>query len=142
MRIYIPGRGSVDSSVYKVDAAVRQYNERLSFGLNEDTGDYCIFMRMPRPEPNLPILGFGTSVPHPDEACKKLWESDTMIHGDKILKDILKSQEEFKNAKRYAADQAASDSAERMEKFMRGKGLSPVVKVFPNDKKEVVKGDD
>jgi hypothetical protein len=27
----------VDSDVYKVDAAVRQYNERLSFKLNEDT---------------------------------------------------------------------------------------------------------
>jgi hypothetical protein len=36
-------------------SAVNQYNERLSFKLNEDTGqDYCIFMRMPyRPEPDL-----------------------------------------------------------------------------------------
>ena len=142
MKIYIPGRGSVDSDVYKVDAAVRQYNERLSFKLNEDTQDYCIFMRMPRPEPDLPILGFGRTVPHPDAACKKLWESDTMIHGDKILNDILKSQEEFKKAKRYAADQASADSAERVEKFLRGKGHSPVVKVFPNDKKGVVTSDD
>ena len=137
MKIYIPGRGSVDSDVYKVDAAVRQYNERLSFGLNEDTQDYCIFMRMPRPEPDLPILGFGREVPHPDAACKKLWESDTMIHGDKILNDILKSQEEFKNAKRYAADQASADSAERVEHLMRMNGDSPVIKSF--SKKEVSK---
>ena len=128
MKIYIPGRGSVDSDVYKVDAAVRQYNERLSFGLNEDTQDYCIFMRMPRPEPDLPILGFGRTVPHPDAACKKLWESDTMIHGDKILNDILKSQEEFKKAKHYAADQATQDSAERIEHLMRTNGDSPVIK--------------
>ena len=141
MKIYIPGRGSVDSDVYKVDAAVRQYNERLSFKLNEDTQEYCIYMRMPRPEPDLPILGFGRMVPHPDLACKKLWESDTMIHGQKILDDILKSQEDFKNAKRYAADQASADSAERVEKFLRGKGHSPVVKVFPNDKRGVVASD-
>lgn len=137
MKIYIPGRGSVDSSVYKVDAAVRQYNERLSFKLNEDTQDYCIYMRMPYPEPDLPILGFGREIPHPDLACKKLWESDTMIHGDKILKDILKSQEDFKNAKRYAADQATEDSAERIEHVMRMKGDSPVIKSF--SKKEVSK---
>lgn len=137
MKIYIPGRGSVDSNVYKVDAAVRQYNERLSFKLNEDTQDYCIYMRMPYPESDLPILGFGREIPHPDLACKKLWESDTMIHGDKILKDILKSQEDFKNAKRYAADQATEDSAERIEHVMRMKGDSPVIKSF--SKKEVSK---
>jgi len=137
LKIYIPGRGTVDSDVYKVDAAVRQYNERLSFKLNEDTQDYCIFMRMPYPEPDLPILGFGREVPHPDLACKKLWESDTMIHGDKILNDILKSQEDFKNAKRYAADQATEDSAERIEHVMRMKGNSPVIKSF--SKKEVSK---
>lgn len=141
MKIYIPGRGSVDSGVYKVDRAVNQYNERLSFKLNEDTGDYCIYMRMPSPEPDLPILGFGTTIPHPDAACKKLWESDTMIHGEKILNDILKSQEEYKRNLRYNAEQASGDSAERVEKFMRGKGHSPVVKVFPNDKKGVVKSD-
>jgi hypothetical protein len=142
VKIYIPGRGSVDSGVYKVDAAVRKYNERLSFKLNEDTQEYCIYMRMPRPEPDLPILGFGREVPHPDAACKKLWESDTMIHGDKILNDILKSQDEFKKMLKYNADQASGDSAERVEKFLRGKGHSPIVKVFPNDKKGVVTSDD
>jgi hypothetical protein len=64
-----------------------------------------------------------------------------MRHGEKILNDILKSQEDFKNAKRYAADQASGDSAERIEKFLRDRGKSPVVKVFPNDKKGVVKSD-
>ena len=137
MKIYIPGRGSVDSDVYKVDAAVRQYNERLSFKLNEDTQEYCIYMRMPRPEPDLPILGFGRTVPHPDAACKKLWESDTMIHGDKILKDILKSQDEYKKMLRYNSDQASADSAERVEHLMRMNGDSPVIKSF--SKEEVSK---
>jgi hypothetical protein len=128
VKIYIPGRGSVDSDVYKVDRAVNQYNDRLSFEFNEAGQDYCIFMRMPYPENPVVILGFGDRVPHPDEACKRLWESDTMRHGDKILNDILKSQEEFKNAKRYAADQASSDSAERVEHLMRKNGDSPVIK--------------
>ena len=65
-----------------------------------------------------------------------------MIHGDKILNDILKSQDEFKKMLNYNADQASGDSAERVEKFLRGKGHSPIVKVFPNDKKGVVTSDD
>jgi hypothetical protein len=142
VKIYIPGRGSVDSDVYKVDRAVNQYNDRLSFEFNEAGQDYCIFMRMPYPERPVIILGFGEKVPHPDEACKRLWESDTLRHGEKILNDILKSQEDFKNAKRYAADQASGDSAERIEKFLRDRGKSPVIKVFPNDKREVVASDD
>ena len=142
MKIYIPGRGSVDSDVYKVDRAVNQYNDRLSFEFNEAGQDYCIFMRMPYPERPVIILVFGEKVPHPDEACKRLWESDTLRHGDKILNDILKSQEDFKNAKRYAADEASGDSAERVEKFLRDRGKSPVIKVFPNAKREVVASDD
>lgn len=141
MQIYIPGRGSVDSNVFKVDQAVNKYNERLSFGLNEETQEYCVFMRMPSPEPLLPILGFGRVVPHPDLACKRLWESDTMIHGDKILNDILKSQEAYRATLRYNAEQASGDSSERVEQFLRGKGHSPVVKVFPNDKRGVVASD-
>jgi hypothetical protein len=90
VKIYIPGRGSVDSDVYKVDRAVNQYNDRLSFEFNEAGQDYCIFMRMPYPERPVIILGFGEKVPHPDEACKRLWESDTMIHGDKSLMIFLR----------------------------------------------------
>lgn len=141
MKIYIPGRGNVDSDVYKVDRAVNQYNDRLSFEFNEAGQDYCIFMRMPYPERPVIILGFGNRVPHPDEACKRLWESDTLRHGERILNDILKSQEDFKNTKRYAADQASGDSAERIEKFLRDRGKSPVIKVFPNIKREVVTSD-
>jgi hypothetical protein len=57
VKIYIPGRGSVDSDVYKVDRAVNQYNDRLSFEFNEAGQDYCIFMRMPYPEEPVIILG-------------------------------------------------------------------------------------
>jgi hypothetical protein len=60
-----------------------------------------------------------------------------MIHGDKILNDILKSQEEYKAALRYNSDQASADSAERVEHLMRMNGDSPVIKSF--SKKEVSK---
>ena len=141
MKIYIPGRGSVDSDVYKVDKAVNQYNERLSFKLNEESGDYCVYMRMPFPKEPVAVLGVGKNVPHPDYICKRLRESDVRIHGDKLFDMIVKEQNKAKEEKRYLADQASSDAAERIEKMLRNNGKSPVVKVFPNDKKGVVKSD-
>ena len=50
MRLFIPGRGSVDTRVFKVDAAVKEYDERLMFDQHPDTGDWCVFVELPRPE--------------------------------------------------------------------------------------------
>jgi hypothetical protein len=132
--IYVPGSGYVDICVYRVNKAVNEYNNRLSFKRNLDTGDWCVYMQMPSPEADIPLIGFGDTIPEPDRVVKKLWESDSMVHGDKLYNDILKSQEDFKKAKRYAADQASMDSAERVEKLMRKHGKSPVVKVFMGSK--------
>ena len=141
MKIYIPGEGTVDSSVYRVHCAVNAYDQNLSFRLNEESGDYCVYMRMPFPEEPVAVLGVGKNVPHPDYICKRLRESDVRVHGDKLFDMIVKEQNKVKEEKRYLADQASSDAAERIEKMLRNNGKSPVVKVFPNDKKGVVKSD-
>ena len=141
MKIYISGQGSVDSSVYKTNCVISDYDENLSFKLNEDTGDYCVYMRMPYPEEPVAILGVGSTVPHSDYIIQRLRETDVRIHGDKLFDMIIKEQNKVKEEKRYLADQASSDSAERIEKMLRKHGKSPVVKVFPNDKKGVVASD-
>jgi len=126
--MYLPGTGIVDTEVYRLDASIKQYNERLSFGVNEYDGSYCIFMRMPSPEPPIAILGFQDKIPTIDEARKRLWETDTQVHGMKIYDDIVKSQEDFKKHKKYIADQASGDSAERVELLLRKHGKSPIIK--------------
>jgi len=131
----------VDSSVYRVHCAVNAYDQNLSFNLNEETGDYCVYMRMPYPEEPVAVLGVGKNIPHPDYICKRLRETDVRIHGDKLFDLIIKEQAKEKREKEYLAEQASSDTAERLEKMLRKHGKSPVVKVFPNDKKGVVKSD-
>jgi hypothetical protein len=131
--IYIPGRGYADTRAFRVDAAVNKYNERLSFDKNPDTGDWCIYMRMPSPEPSIPLFGFGDRIPEPDEAVKKLWESDTMVHGNKILLEIERSQNEFKKLLEYNANQASEESAEVLEHFLRKRGKSPIIKSMPKE---------
>ena len=141
MKIFIPGQGSVDSSVYRVHCIVNDYDSNLSFKLNDETNDYCVYMRMPYPEDPIPILGVGPSVPHPDYIIKRLRETDVRIHGDKLFDMIVKEQNAARDHKRYLADQASGDVTERIEKTLRKHGKSPIVKVFPNDKKGVVARD-
>lgn len=129
--LWIPGKGEYDVRAYRVDKAVREYNERLSFERNPDTGDWCVFIRMPSPEPPVALMGFHDQIPDPEHVVKRLYESDSLRHGEKILNDIIKTQERFKAHKQYIADEASGDSAERIEHMMRKHGKSPVIKSLP-----------
>jgi hypothetical protein len=130
--MFIPGQGNVDTDAYRVDCAVKEYDERLMFTKNEQNGDWCIFIRMPRPEPPYPILGFGNTIPSVDAAMRRLKQSDTMRNGEAIYNDMMKSQEIYRKNLQYKADQASEESAEPVEFLMRKEGKSPVVKVFYN----------
>lgn len=130
MRLFIPNQGVVDSRAYLVDAAVKQYDERLMFSRNADTGDWCVFIDMPRPEPPYPVLGFGDDIPDPEIVVDRLRRGDTLRSGDRIYNEIVKSQEAYRSSLKYNADQAVDESVEVIEHFMRKEGKSPIVKSF------------
>lgn len=141
-KIYIPGHGELSFDEYRIDRAVREYDERLFFARNNDTWDWCVFVRMPGNEPAYPVIGFGQELPPLDEVMRLVHRSDTKRHGWQIYDEIVASQEAYKKKFRDAADDATEESAEVVEHFLRQHGKSPVVKVFMNDKKEeVVTGD-
>jgi hypothetical protein len=141
MNIWLPHKGDTNVAAWKVDSMVNQYDERLMFGRNEDTGDWCVFIKMPSPAVPYPILGFGNTIPEPSEALDRLVKSDTMRHGDTIYKDVMRSQKKFKDDLEYNSNQASEDSVERIEHLMRKKGDSPIVKVFMNNTEGVVSSD-
>ena len=128
MKIWIPNMGDYDMRAWKVDRKVREYDERLMFGRNEDTGDWCIFIRMPAPRDPFPVIGFQNTIPDPEEALIRLRNADTMRHGDRIWREVVDSQKKYKADLEYKSDQAAQDSAERVEHLMRQHGKSPVIK--------------
>jgi len=128
VNIWIPNRGEFDTRAWRVDNAMSEYDERLMFGRNEDTGDWCVFIRMPRPQQPYPVLGFGNSIPEPEEALNRLRASDTMRHGNKIYDDVMRSQREHKARFEHASDEAADEAVEVIEHMMRKKGDSPIIK--------------
>ena len=128
MRLFIPGQGMVDTRVYRVDAAVKAYDSRLMFGQHPETGDYCVFVELPRPNEPYPVIGFGREVPDPDKVVERLQRADTMRNGDAIYREVVRSQESYRKDLEYKTDQAGEESAEVIEHFMRREGKSPVIK--------------
>lgn len=139
MKLYIPGQGNVDINAFKINNAVKTYDERLFFARNENTGDWCVYVTMPRPEAPYPVIGFGNEIPSIDTVMSRVSRADTMRVGWQIFDEIQKSQEDYKKQFVYAADQASEESAEVVEHFLRKHNKSPVVKVFMN--KEVTTDD-
>lgn len=131
MNIWIPNKGDMDTRAWRVDKAMSEYDERLMFGRNEETGDWCVFIRMPRPQPPYPVLGFGDTIPEAHVALERLRASDTLRHGDKIYNDVMRSQKEYKAQFEYSSNQAAEESVEVIEHMMRKKGDSPIIKSLP-----------
>jgi hypothetical protein len=131
--LYLPGVGNVEPAVYRAHAAAHEYDERLSFRRNEATGDYCVFIKTPRPHgehnpPEIPVLGFGREVPTGEQVVARLRAADTLRRGEDILRDIDRNNDRLDAERKYRGDQAIGDAAERLEKVMRKEGLSPVVK--------------
>jgi hypothetical protein len=128
--LFIPGRGTVDTRAWRVDQAVNEYDERLLFAKNEETGDWCVFVRMPGAEPPYPVCGFGRDIPSVDDVMVRIRRSDTMRNGDAIYKDLIRSQEKYRAELKYNGDQATDESVEVVEHFMRKHGKSPIIKSF------------
>lgn len=136
--IYIPGHGEMSFAEARVDRAVRDYDERLFFARNAETWDWCVFIKMPRPEEPYPVVGFGKDIPSVDTVIQRIMAADTMRHGWQILDDIVKSQEDYKKKFKDKTDAAGEESAEHIEFMLRQHGKSPIIKEFINY--EVPKG--
>jgi len=129
MSLWLPNTMNYDA--YRVDRAVNAYDERLMFARNDDTGDWCVFVRMPSPQPPYPVFGFGDRIPDPVEAVSKVQEGHLVKHKERIWKEITDSQQEYRKSLSDPVDEARDESVEAIEFMMRKEGLSPIVKSLP-----------
>jgi hypothetical protein len=112
-----------------VDRAVREYDERLFYARNATTGLHTIFIKQLHGEDPLPVLAFPDGEPSPEYAIKRLYETDALRHGDKLLDDIHRHNESIKQQFRDAAADAAGQYAEAVESYMHDQGQTPYKKV-------------
>lgn len=127
--IYIPGIGSVPIAASRVNRAVAHYDERLSFSQNHTTGQWCVFMKAPHNEAPIAISGWD-NIPHPDDVLKKLYERDSLRHGEKLLDDIHKHNESIRQVYRDKAADASGQIAERTAHILHVDGKTPYHQSF------------
>ncbi len=131
----------MNMEAFAADEAAREYDERLNFGFNPVHKDWVVFIRLPRDyefapyhidgEPVAIVLGFGKdAIPSREQVQKKLWETDALRHGEKLLDNLNKHNEELQKERNERLDEITQEAAERMEHALRYEGKSPVVKVF------------
>lgn len=131
MNLWLPN--GMNMKAYRVDRAVNAYDERLMFARNEDTGDWCVFIRMPNSNPPFPVIGFGSEVPEVEDVMYRVQVSDTMRAGNTIYNEVVESQKKYKEAFKVSADEAIDESSEVVEHFMRKHGKSPIIKSFSKE---------
>lgn len=133
-QVFVNGRGMVDSGVLAVDRAVNEYDERLYFDRNRDTGDYCVYIKTPANEPDVPVIGFQ-EIPHPEDALKRLYHADSLRHGEEILEGMRRRNEAARKEAGRTADEASGQMAEGLEWAFRKQGAHPSPRIFiPGDK--------
>lgn len=141
--IWLPSAGVVNLDVMRVQRALKNYDEKLEFGQHQVTGDWCIFVRLPRGAetvnhstdgiPLFPVYGFRKRVPTPDEALEVVKRRDTFRNSDRILREMLAHNEEINKKIASAADDASGEAAERIAheigkttELNKGKIIKPV----------------
>ena len=133
MQLFIPGHGNMSSKQFLIIDALKRYDDKLMFARNEETGDWCVYSRMPYPEPPFPVFGFGQEIPEVHVVMDRVKSGDLRKNSDRVYRDIIKSQEKYRANLQYNADQASEESAEVVEKFMRIHGKSPLIKSLPKN---------
>jgi hypothetical protein len=138
--LYVPGRGMVNLASTRVDSAVSEYDERLTFAQHPENGQWCIMLKMPADYDGpdgihlgtdrvIPVLGFN-DIPHPEDALKRLYQADSLRWGEQMLDDMNRRNEDRKKELQYKGDQASYEAAEAMEWFNRQQGLHPSPRIF------------
>lgn len=118
--IWLPGHGQVDLGVLRVDKFVSEYDERLRFGRNVETGQYCVYVCMRGQDP-LPIIGFN-EIPSNDVLARELYQRDALRRGREIIDDIQNTNDRIQAEKEKAAAEASEGVAEVLEWFNRSMG--------------------
>ena len=134
---FVTGRGMVDSDVLAVDRAVSEYDERLYFDRNSETGDWCIFLKTIPSEPDIPVLGWDhQEIPSPEAALKRLYQADSLRQGEEILDGMKRRNRDAEEPFRRATEDAAGQTAEGFEWAFRKMGKHPNPRIFvPNGDK-------
>src|SRR5690348_6157740 len=91
-KLWIPtARGEIDVRAWRVNLALKEYDERLTLAQNQDTGDWCVYMKM-KPGSEMeyfPVFGLGPEMPtDPQPVMERVYKGDLVRQGEKLLREV------------------------------------------------------
>lgn len=127
-RLWIPGKGEVDVRILGLQRVCSNYDDRLVLARHELTGDWVVFITLDNG--NLyPVIGIGRELISPDALRERLWKADAKRHGDKVLQEVNRNNQNIRDGYREKSDDASEAAAEAFEWGFRQEGVLPK-KVF------------
>lgn len=133
--LYLPGLGMVNLAARRLHQAVSEYDERLLFTQNPDTGQWTVFYKIDRDAPDdfgtmiagervYPVLAFDRDPEQlaPHAVIDRLQKADAVRRGEKVLDEIHDANYRAGQAARDAADTGTGLLVEALESYKRNKG--------------------
>lgn len=95
--IYVPGKGLMDTTLLSIEKALGEYDERLYLKFNDEQQQWCVYVKVPRPGTDVPVLGLDPDVRlHKDYVMERMVSMDTRRHATNMLVAIDKHNEKLK----------------------------------------------
>lgn len=129
--IHLPGYGAVDLDARKVAKALNEYDERLLFDRNLDTGNWSAWVKMPHGQTPQEVIVFGRDVPNVEHALARVQGADTVRQGIQMLEQMNRDNERLKTPGRQRFDNLIGEVAEVGESAAHREGLTPYHRSLP-----------
>jgi hypothetical protein len=129
-QVWLPGQGLVPTYLRQAMKAVEEYDDGLSLGRHEHTGEWVVMLkRGPMTEPH-PVFGLGVELPAPEEIKKRLYQADVRRHGGKIAQALDRADAARRKKARDEVNDQTGVAAEAMEWAHRKMGTHPAPRIF------------
>ena len=129
--LWLPGVGTTTSNEREAAKALHEYDPDLVLGQDKSTGQWVVCLRNgPYSSEPFPVLGLGFDLPDRAEIQRRLHQADTRRQGDKIVKAVMRRQEDAVNAQRHEAGEKTGVLAEHLEHGFRKQDAHPSPRVF------------
>lgn len=114
--------GLIDSTIARLDAVANGYDEKLFLDRHHDTGQWCVYVSLERPQRPYPVFALSDRLPTPDELLNKLRASDTHKHN--IREAMNKANDAVQVEIDYKSQQEVGKAAEMVHAIAIKQGMA------------------
>lgn len=125
--VYVEGRGVMDSETAALDKQVKEYDNRLSFGMHPETKEWVVTQDVPHMSAYgkigakaVVVFGFQHRIPGRDEMSKMLATTDNRRND--ILKDIQSYNDGLRKDALRREEESRTEAATKIEFIARKLG--------------------